>query len=118
MHTISVDAVIERLKAEGREKEIQSTIKALQKTSFDSLPFPVEMAYVSLTLMDDYLGDMALTQRFAPLNRKAISDVIIKKMKLTVKDEFTTVHNYIDLESMILRKVQYQQRRERNFLFR
>ncbi len=47
---------------------------------------------------------MALTQRFASLNRKVTSDVIIKKMKHTARDKFTTVHNYIDLESMILRK--------------
>ena len=29
---------------------------------------------------------------------------IIKGMKLKIEEEFTTIHNYIDLESMILRK--------------
>lgn len=70
----------------------------------DNLPVPEELAYVSGSLMDDYLHDMAITQKFAMLNRKAMADVIVREMKLSVKGEFTTIHNYIDLESMILRK--------------
>lgn len=38
------------------------------------------------------------------LNRRAIADVIVREMGFSVKDEFETVHNYIDTESMILRK--------------
>ncbi len=33
-----------------------------------------------------------------------MADVIIRKMKLGVQDQFATIHNYIDLEHMILRK--------------
>ena len=47
---------------------------------------------------------MHITQRFAALNRKAITDVILRGMGLTKVEEFTTVHNYIDMEKMILRK--------------
>lgn len=54
--------------------------------------------------MEDYLHDMKLVQKFAMLNRKAMIDEIIKGMKLKVEDEFTTIHNYIDTENMILRK--------------
>ena len=45
-----------------------------------------------------------LVQRFATLNRKAMTDVILTGMRLTPADAFTTVHNYIDTDSMILRK--------------
>ena len=38
------------------------------------------------------------------LNRKAMTDELIRGMKLKVEEEFTTIHNYIDTDSMILRK--------------
>ena len=63
-----------------------------------------DMAYVSGTLFDDYIHDMKLTQQFAVLNRKAMVQVILKKMKLTPVESFTTIHNYIDTDAMILRK--------------
>ena len=53
--------------------------------------------------MEDYLHDMAFMQRFADLNRTVIKEVILDGMKLTEEDSFTTIHNYIDTEAMILR---------------
>ena len=47
---------------------------------------------------------MHIIQRFAVLNRKAMTDVIMRGMDLTKAEEFTTIHNYIDTEKMILRK--------------
>ena len=47
---------------------------------------------------------MKIVQKFAALNRRAIADEIIRGMKLDVLDSFGTVHNYIDLDAMILRK--------------
>ena len=55
-------------------------------------------------LFEDYIHDMRITQRFAVLNRKAMTDVILRGMGLTKVEEFTTIHNYIDTEKMILRK--------------
>ena len=55
-------------------------------------------------LFEDYIHDMRLTQRFAALNRKAMTDVILQGMGLTKVEAFTTRHNYIDTEKMILRK--------------
>ena len=56
--------------------------------------------------MDDYLHDMSVVMEFAAYNRAAITDMIFRKMKLTVdnKDQFASVHNYIDTEQRILRK--------------
>ena len=54
--------------------------------------------------MSDYLHDMRITQDYAELNRQAIAVDIVKGMKWDVDDTFSTVHNYIDLDSMILRK--------------
>lgn len=47
---------------------------------------------------------MKITQRFAVLNRQAMTDEIVRGLRLTVTDQFTTIHNYIDTDNMILRK--------------
>jgi len=62
------------------------------------------LAYLEGELFDDYLHDMEIVQRYADLNRKAIIKELEKRVKFKIKEQFTTVHNYIDLEKMILRK--------------
>ena len=47
---------------------------------------------------------MAIAQEFAKYNRKAMIDTIVKGLGLHIAEQFTTVHNYIDVDSMILRK--------------
>ena len=97
-----IEEIIRRLKADGRQQEIQSAVQALRQEH--ALHLPRDLAYVEGALLDDYLHDMKLTQRFAMLNRKAMVDVILSGMGLTRIDEFTTIHNYIDTDEMILRK--------------
>lgn len=65
---------------------------------------PYELAYLEGELFDDYLHDMRIVQNFARLNRQAIADDIYKNLKFTELESFSTVHNYIDVESKILRK--------------
>jgi tRNA-splicing ligase RtcB len=65
---------------------------------------PRTLAYVEGELFKNYLHDMKLVQRFAELNRQAMMDELVKGMKLHVVEQFTTVHNYIDTEAMVLRK--------------
>jgi len=62
------------------------------------------LAYLEGALFDDYLYDMGLVQRYADLNRKAIIRELEKRVKFKIIEQFTTVHNYIDLDLMILRK--------------
>lgn len=98
----AIDNLITEYKAAGREKEIQSAIKKLKKQIVTNIPYP--LAYVSEDLFEDYIHDMQIVQHFATLNRKAMADEIIRGMKLDVAEQFTTIHNYIDTEHMILRK--------------
>lgn len=65
---------------------------------------PYELAYTQGELMEDYFHDLRIVQDLAELNRRAIVDEIVKGMKLNVEDAFSTVHNYIDQETGILRK--------------
>ncbi len=99
---IDIEKIIEQLKNEGREKEINKTIKEIKKQIITDIP--PALAYVSEELFDDYIHDMKLIQKFAVLNRKAMMDEIIKGLGTEVVEEFTTIHNYIDTDMMILRK--------------
>lgn len=62
------------------------------------------LAYCEGELFRQYIHDMKIVQQFAMLNRQAMMDEIIKGMHLHVSEQFTTIHNYIDTDSMILRK--------------
>lgn len=98
------EALIAKLKAEGRAAEISDALK-----EFDSkkVSIPNELAYLEGDLLKDYLHDMKIAQEYAMLNREAMLDVIISEMgikKRHILDKFCTVHNYIDLDAMILRK--------------
>ncbi len=96
------EALIVAYKAQGRDKEIQPAIKELKKQVLTNIPH--NLAYVSEDLFADYLYDMKIIQLFAEVNRKAMMDEMIRGMKLEVVEQFTTTHNYIDTDSMILRK--------------
>lgn len=65
---------------------------------------PYELAYLTEDSMQDYLADMEFMQRFAKLNRRIIKEEIMSNLKLHEVETFETMHNYIDTESMILRK--------------
>ena len=65
---------------------------------------PYELAYLTGEDMQNYLHDMKFMQAFADLNRTVIKEVILDGMNLTEEESFTTMHNYVDLDAMILRK--------------
>ncbi len=94
--------LIARLKAEDREKQIQSELKKLANTKTTDVP--KHLAYCEGELFEQYIHDMKIVQKFAMLNRQAMMDEIIKGMHLHVEEQFTTIHNYIDTDTMILRK--------------
>lgn len=98
----SIEALIETLKAQGREKEISKQVKAAKKQVLTDIP--KALTYVTGDLLEDYLHDMKLVQQFAQLNRKAMVRELVKGMKWDTEEPFTTIHNYIDVEHRILRK--------------
>lgn len=100
-----MDAMIAELKAAGRQNEIEEKRQELNAQIKTTIP--KDLAYVSGYLFDDYINDMRIMQHFAQLNRKAMIDVIsigLHLKKDEIVDQFTTIHNYIDTENMILRK--------------
>ena len=97
-----VQELIDRLKAEGRERQIQQEVKKLANTKRTDVP--KHLAYTEGELFSQYIHDMKLVQKFAEINRQAMMTEIIKGMGLHITESFTTIHNYIDTDSMILRK--------------
>lgn len=85
-------------------------INAKDEKGLAELPDVVTSYGLSYLMGDDlkgYLHDMKITQEFARLNREAMLDVICTEMgikKRYILDKFCTIHNYIDLDKMILRK--------------
>ena len=55
-------------------------------------------------LMEQYIHDSVIAQRFAKENRLAIIDVICKMLKIKVVEEYHSIHNYIDVDNKIVRK--------------
>ena len=93
--------VVEDLKAQGRQSEIEATLKQM-KQDYVSVPEP--LAYLSGESMDNYMSDLRFMRKFARWNRKTIADEILLHAGLTSVDSFETIHNYIDVDTKMLRK--------------
>lgn len=93
------DELIKKLLKEGREKDIQKELSKIPTVKIQK-----SLAYLEGDDFKNYLHDMNIVQEFATINRQTISEEILKNMGLTAIESFTTIHNYIELESMILRK--------------
>lgn len=91
--------LINKLKKENREKEINSELKKIRKPRTDK-----ELAFLTGSDFDDYMNDMKIVQKFAVTNRKTMADIILKEVGLKEDSRFETIHNYIDFNRMILRK--------------
>ncbi len=63
-----------------------------------------QLMYLEGKDLEDYLHDMNIVQKYASLNRKTITEEIVKGLGLDVVESFETIHNYINLDEMILRK--------------
>ena len=89
--------IIEQLKREGRQQEIQAFLKGRTIGNKDLIPVRGEVFH-------HYIHDMKIAQEYAMLNREIMGDELIESCDLDVQETFTTMHNYIDTEMMILRK--------------
>ena len=90
-HEAQTKKLIEKLKKEGRQKDIQSELQKLKMPLVDG-----DLAGIGPELIADYINDMLIAQKYADLNRHVIMRTICKKMGLMASDMFQTVHNYID----------------------
>ena len=97
------DALIASYKAEGRRKEIQAALRRLRWEAREP-DAPKDLCWLYGSYLDDYLHDIAICQRFARRNRELMAEEIVRRCGLADRDAFHTIHNYIDVDEMILRK--------------
>lgn len=97
--------LIDTCKAQGRRDEIQTALKALALECNKGEPdAPEELCWLYGPHMDDYLHDVDVCQRFALRNRERMMIEILARTGLDASSMFHTVHNYIDVNEMVLRK--------------
>lgn len=99
----SVRRTIEEYKAAGRRSELQAVIRKMRKERRMAVPsLPPALCYVEGEMRRQYLHDMRLCQRWAVLNRKLISRLLMKFFPdVEVTEEFESVHNYISDDNII-----------------
>lgn len=99
------DEIIRTYKEQGRRGEIQATLKALEKDFNAKMPtLPRDLCFLYGSFMEDYIHDVDICQRFAERNRQKMAEIILERCGWSAVESFQTVHNYIDVNEMILRK--------------
>lgn len=102
---IERDAIITRLKAEGRAQEIGAALAAHKAAYSKRTPsVPADLCYLEGEARERYLADMRICQQFALRSRDIMGDIIVSRLGLAEEERFHTIHNYIDHESNIVRK--------------
>ena len=99
--------VLDTCRAQGRENEIGKILTQLKAECAEKPVLFREYAYLEGDGFDDYINDMKLAQEYAENNRRTIAAIILEKwLGKSIGDceFFETIHNYIDTDSMILRK--------------
>ncbi|MBR0519642.1 RtcB family protein, partial [bacterium] len=97
------EKIIRELKEAGRFKEIQTALNNLRDNR-ENTSIPKDLCFLYGKYFEQYLQDMKISQEFAIKNREQMAKILIERAGLTAVESFHTVHNYIDIENMILRK--------------
>ncbi len=98
-----VEDMIRTYKEEGRANEIQKALKEL-KANRRKTSMPEDLCYVYGEHLEQYLHDVELCQEFARRSRERMAKILLERAGLTGGEAFHTIHNYIDMKEMILRK--------------
>lgn len=99
------DEIIRSYKEQGRKSEIQSALKDLHWQVYESkTSIPDDLCYLSDKYLAEYLHDVEICQNFAKRNRELMAEIILGRTGMTSLEAFHTIHNYIDVDEMILRK--------------
>lgn len=92
-----VQALIGKLKKEGRQIEIQEEIKKINKDDY-------KLKFLTGKLLEDYISDMIVAQKYAEYNRQTIANEILRFIGVYGASTIDTPHNYIDFKNKIIHK--------------
>lgn len=99
------EEIIVTYKAEGRRNEIQAELKKLEREWEVKKPtLPRDLCFLYGTFMEDYLHDVDICQKYAEKNREKMAEIILERTGMVAVSAFQTIHNYVDVSEMILRK--------------
>lgn len=99
----------ERVKSQ-RSHEIKEQLKLIEPAEREKwlaknrIKISKELSYLMGDDMDAYLHDVKIMQEFANENREKILSTIVDTMDGEMQGFIRSIHNYIDTETMILRK--------------
>ena len=104
--------MIAEYKAAGRKDELQEAIRNLHNSFVMRPPkIPADLCYVEGQSREDYLHDMRLCQRWAQINRRMITSLLVDHLRqqgsITETDTeladtaFESIHNYIGDDNII-----------------
>lgn len=88
--------IIDRLKKEGREREIQSELEKVEVREI-----PKSQCYIEGKDLKNYIEDCQIANRFSEYNKDYLVNKILGKMGIGVVSTFTSIHNYIDEEGIV-----------------
>ncbi len=99
-----IAAIVERLKSEGRQQEIQSAIAEYKSHSDKNLP--KDLCYIEGQDLEDYLNDIQICCEWSYWNHATIIDEIMSAYGEHFNDTklITCMHNYIDVDNRMIRK--------------
>ena len=99
------EEIIRTYKEQDRRSEIQATLTALDKEFQTKKPtLSRDLCFLYGSFMEDYLHDVDICQKFAERNRAKMAQIILDRCGWTDLETFQTIHNYIDVNEMVLRK--------------
>ena len=92
-------------KATGRRAELKDAVAELHRQfKTKTAEVPKDLAYLHGKYTDNYIHDMQICQDYANENRRLIADLLCDGYGLVPIGSFTTVHNYIDHDTNMIRK--------------
>ena len=99
------EEIIRTYKEQGRRSEIQAKLKEIEREFHAKEPtLPADLCFLYGSYMQDYLYDVDICQRFAERNRAKMAEILAERCGWTPMEAFQTIHNYVDVHEMILRK--------------
>ena len=99
------DELIRTYKEQGKRAEIQDALKQLKREyKTKELDAPEDLCWLYGSFLEDYLHDVEICQDFARRSRELMAEVMLERTGMHDVEAFHTIHNYIDVHEMILRK--------------
>ena len=99
------DELIRTYKEQGKRAEIQDALKQLKREyKTKELDAPEDLCWLYGSFLEDYLHDVEICQDFARRSRELMAEVMLERTGMHDVEAFHTIHNYVDVHEMILRK--------------